>query len=100
MDNSKASSDNSLAQQKQNKIDFSTPSTPNYGQGKPRILTYLQFGKNHFGTYRRASCSCFNLGNFDHKVKDFPNPNNDPSFIIEVSVHKPPIIPPQTNKGD
>ena len=88
------------AQQKQKKSDFSTAKTPNYGQGKPCIPTCPQYGKNHYGTRRRASVACFNCGSFDHKVKDFPNPNNDPSFIIEGSVHKPLVNPPQTNAGD
>ena len=38
-DNSKASSDNMPSQQNQNKSNFSTTSTPNYGQGKPSIPT-------------------------------------------------------------
>ncbi|KAH0705920.1 hypothetical protein KY289_010996 [Solanum tuberosum] len=74
-------------------------STPNYGQGKPRVPTSPQCGKNHYGTCRRASGACFNYGSFDHKVKDCPNPNNAPSLRTEGSVHKPPVNPPQTNRG-
>ncbi|XP_027774314.1 uncharacterized protein LOC114078018 [Solanum pennellii] len=88
-----------LAQQKQNKSDFSTAKTPNYRQGKPRIPTCPQYGKNHYGTRRRASIACFNCGSFDPKVKDWRNLNNAPSLKTEGSVHKPPVNPPQTNKG-
>ncbi|XP_049365742.1 uncharacterized protein LOC125830606 [Solanum verrucosum] len=98
-DNSKADSDNRPPQQKQNISDFSTASTPNYSQGKPRVPTCTQCGKNHYGTCRRASGACFNCGSFDHKVKDCPNPNNASSLKIEGSVHKPSINPPQTNRG-
>ncbi|KAH0675890.1 hypothetical protein KY285_023691 [Solanum tuberosum] len=86
-------------QQKQNISDFSTASTPNYGQGKPRIPTCPQCGKNHYGTCRRASGACFNCGSFDHVVKDCPNPNNAPSLKTERSVHSPSINRPQTNRG-
>ncbi|XP_049403939.1 uncharacterized protein LOC125867445 [Solanum stenotomum] len=98
-DNSKASSDNRPSQQKQSRLDFSTASTPNYGQGKPRVPTCPQCGKNHHGTCRRASGAFFNCGSFDHKVKDCPNPNNAPSLRTEGSVHMPSINPPQTNRG-
>ena len=98
-DNSKAGSDNRPPQQRQNRSEFSTASTPNYGQGKPRVPTCPQCGKNHYGTCRRASGACFNCGSFDHKVKDCPNPNNAPSLRTEGSVHKPSINPPQTNRG-
>ncbi|KAH0645095.1 hypothetical protein KY284_032979 [Solanum tuberosum] len=98
-DNSKASRDNKPPQQKQNRSDFSTASTPTYGQGKPRVPTCSQCGKNHYGTCRRASGACFNCGSFDHKVKDCPNLNNAPSLRTEGSVHKPFINPPQTNRG-
>lgn len=98
-DNSKASSDNRPAQQKQNRSYFSSAITPNYGQLKPHVPTCPQCGKNHFGTYRRACSACFNCGSFDHKVKDCPNLNNAPSLKIEGSVHKPFVNTPQTNKG-
>ncbi|XP_049357231.1 uncharacterized protein LOC125821912 [Solanum verrucosum] len=98
-DNSKAGSDNKPPLQKQNRSDFSTASTPNYGQGKPRVPTCPQCGKSHYGTCRRAFGACFNCGSFDHKVKDFPNSNNAPSLRTEGSVHKPSINPPQTNRG-
>ncbi|XP_019070262.1 uncharacterized protein [Solanum lycopersicum] len=87
------------AQQKKNKSDFSRDNTQNYGQGKPRIPTCQQYGKNHYGTRTRASVACFNCGSFDHKVNDWPNHNNIPSLKIEGSVHKPPVNPPQTNKS-
>ena len=79
-DSSKSSSDNMTAQKKQNKTDFSTANTLNYGQGKPRIPTCSQYGKNHYGTCKRASGACFNCGRFNHKVKDCTNPNNAPSL--------------------
>ncbi|XP_049364359.1 uncharacterized protein LOC125829149 [Solanum verrucosum] len=88
-DNSKAGSDNRPPQQRQNTSEFSTASTPNYGQGKPRVPTFPQCGKNHYGTCRRASGACFNCGSFDHKVKDCPNPNYAPSLRTEGLVHKP-----------
>ncbi|XP_049374799.1 uncharacterized protein LOC125839859 [Solanum verrucosum] len=97
--NSKAGSDNIPPQQRQNISEFSTASTPNYGQGKPRFPTCPQCGMNHYGTCRRASGACFNYGSFDHKVKDCPNPNNAPSLRTEVSVHKTFVNPPQTNRG-
>uniref|UniRef100_M1DSU3 CCHC-type domain-containing protein n=1 Tax=Solanum tuberosum TaxID=4113 RepID=M1DSU3_SOLTU len=86
-DDSKAGSVNRPPQQKQNRSEFSTASTPNYGQGKPRVPTCPQCGKNHYGTCRRSSGACFNCGSFDHKVKDCPNPNNAPSLRIQGSVH-------------
>ncbi|XP_049358816.1 uncharacterized protein LOC125823482 [Solanum verrucosum] len=98
-DNSKASSDNRPPQQKQNRSDFSTASTPTYGQGKPRVPTCPQCGKNHYGTCKRAFGACFNCGSFDHKVKKYPNPNNALSLRTEGSVHKSFINPPQTNRG-
>uniref|UniRef100_M1DMF5 Polyprotein n=1 Tax=Solanum tuberosum TaxID=4113 RepID=M1DMF5_SOLTU len=79
--------------------EFSTASTPNYGQGKSRVPTCPQCGKNHYGTCRRASGARFNCGSFDHKVKDCPNPNNAPSLRTEGSVHKPSVHSPQTNRG-
>ena len=74
-------------------------STPSYSQGKTRVPTCAQCGKNHYGTCRRASGACFNCGGFDHKVKDCPNPNNVPSLRTEGSVQKPPTNPPQANRG-
>ncbi|WMV45967.1 hypothetical protein MTR67_039352 [Solanum verrucosum] len=98
-DNSKAGSDSRPPQQRQNKSEVSTASTLNYGQGKPRVPTCPQYGKNHYGTCRRASGACFNCGSFNHKVKDCPNPSNAPSFKTEGSVHKISVNPPQTNRG-
>ncbi|XP_049405207.1 uncharacterized protein LOC125868643 [Solanum stenotomum] len=98
-DDSKAGRVNMPPQQKQNKLEFSIASTPNYCQGKPRIPTCPQCGKNHYVTCRRASGACFNCESFDHKVKDCPNPNNAPSLRTEGSVHKPFINPPQINRG-
>uniref|UniRef100_M1AL36 Retrotransposon protein, Ty3-gypsy subclass n=1 Tax=Solanum tuberosum TaxID=4113 RepID=M1AL36_SOLTU len=98
-DNFKAGSHNSPPQQRQNKSEVSTASTPNYGQGKPHVPTCPQCGKNHYGTCRRASGACFNCGGFDHKVKDCPNPSNAPSFKTEGSVHKLSVNPTQTNRG-
>ncbi|XP_049394673.1 uncharacterized protein LOC125858959 [Solanum stenotomum] len=98
-DDSKASSDNRPLQQRQNKSEFSTASTPNYGQGKPCVPTCPQCGKNHYGTCRRSSGVCFNCGRFDHKVKDCPYPKNAPSLRNEGSVHKTSSNPPQTNRG-
>ncbi|XP_060183084.1 uncharacterized protein LOC132613039 [Lycium barbarum] len=98
-DNSKASTAHKLAQHKQNRSNFSTASTPSYGQGKTRIPTCAQCGKNHFGTCRRAFGACFNCGSFDHKVKDCPNPNPTSSLRTEGSVQKPITIPSQGNRG-
>ncbi|XP_049345463.1 uncharacterized protein LOC125809983 [Solanum verrucosum] len=96
-DNSKVGSDNRPPQQRQNRSEFSTASTPNYGQGKPCVPTCPQCAKNHYGTCRRASGACFNCGSFDHKVNDCPNSNNAPSLRTEGSVHKPSSNPPQIN---
>ena len=54
--NSKASSDKRPTKQKRHKSNFSIESTPNYFQGKPRVPTCPQCGKNQFGTCRRAWC--------------------------------------------
>ncbi|XP_055803436.1 uncharacterized protein LOC129872477 [Solanum dulcamara] len=51
-DSSKANTFCKLAQHKQNRSSFSTASAPSYGQGKTRIPTCTQCGKNHFGTCR------------------------------------------------
>lgn len=93
-DNSKASSENRPTQQKKNRSNFSTTSTANYVQEKPHVCTWPQFAKNHYGTYRRASAACFNFGSFDHRVKDYPNPNNAPSLNGEDLVYKPCVNPP------
>ncbi|XP_060190712.1 uncharacterized protein LOC132619976 [Lycium barbarum] len=98
-DNCKAGSVYKSAQHKQNISNFSTPSTPSYGQGKTRIPTCAQCGKNHYGTCRRASGACFNCGRFDHKVKDCPNPNLISSLCTEGSVQKPITTPSQGNRG-
>ncbi|XP_055800336.1 uncharacterized protein LOC129869725 [Solanum dulcamara] len=88
-----------LAQYKQNRSSLSTASTPSYGQGKTRIPTCTQCGKNHFGTCRRASGACFNCGSFDHKVRDCPNPNPTSSPRTESSIQKPVTTPSQGNRG-
>ncbi|XP_060200316.1 uncharacterized protein LOC132628557 [Lycium barbarum] len=88
-DNSKAGSVHKSARHKQNRSNFSTTSTPSYGQGKTRIPTCAQCGKNHSGTCKRASGACFNHGSFDHKVKDCPNPNPISYPRTEGSVQKP-----------
>ena len=93
-------SDNRPSQQKQNRSVISIASTPNYGQGMPRVPTCPQCGKNHFCTCKRASGACFNCWIFDHKVKDSPNPNNALYFRSEGIVHKTYANPPQTNKGE
>ncbi|XP_060170570.1 uncharacterized protein LOC132601503 [Lycium barbarum] len=98
-DNSKAGSVHKSARHKQNRTNFSTISTPSYGQGKNRIPTCAQCGKNHSGTCRRASGACFNCGSFDHIVQDCPNPNPISSPRTEGSVQKPITIPPQGNRG-
>ncbi|XP_055822858.1 uncharacterized protein LOC129891495 [Solanum dulcamara] len=98
-DDSKAGSVNKSNQQKQSRLDFSTASTPSYSQGKTRVPTCAECGKNHYGACRRASGACFNCGSFDHKVKDCPNPKNVPPVYIEGSVQKSSNNPPQTNRG-
>ncbi|XP_060182215.1 uncharacterized protein LOC132611867 [Lycium barbarum] len=98
-DNSKANTVHKSARHKQNRSNFSTASTPSYGQGKTRIPTCAQCGKNHFGTCRRASGACFNCGRFDHKVKDCPNPNPTSSPRTEGSAQKPITTPSQGNRG-
>ncbi|XP_070026272.1 uncharacterized protein [Nicotiana sylvestris] len=74
-DYSKIESTHKSLHHKQNKSNFSTASTPSYGQGKTHTPTCVQCGKNHYGACRRASGACFNCGSMDHKVKDCPNPN-------------------------
>ncbi|XP_055801767.1 uncharacterized protein LOC129870912 [Solanum dulcamara] len=98
-DSSKANTFRKLSQHKQNRSSSFTASTPSYGQGKTRIPTCAQCGKNHFGTCRRASGACFNYGSFDYKVRDCPNPNPTSSPHTEGSVQKPVTIPSQGNKG-
>ncbi|XP_060202333.1 uncharacterized protein LOC132630762 [Lycium barbarum] len=98
-DNSKAVSVHKSARHKQNRSNFSTASTPSYGQGKTRVPTCAQYGKNHSGTCRRASGAFFNCGSFDHKVKDCPNPNLISSPRTEGSVQKPITSPSQGNRG-
>ncbi|XP_055814461.1 uncharacterized protein LOC129884138 [Solanum dulcamara] len=98
-DSSTANTFRKLAQYKQNRSSYSTASTPSYGQGKTRIPTCAQCGKNHFGTCRRASSACFNCGSFDHKVRDCPNPNLISSPRTEGSVQKPITTPSQGNRG-
>ncbi|XP_055831002.1 uncharacterized protein LOC129900054 [Solanum dulcamara] len=98
-DDSKAGSVNKSNQLKQNRLDFSTASTPSYSQGKTRVPTCAECGKNHYGVCRRASGACFNCGSFDHKVKDCPNPNNVPLFHTEGSIQKSSNNPSQINRG-
>ncbi|XP_070046466.1 uncharacterized protein [Nicotiana tomentosiformis] len=73
-------------QHKQNRSNVSTASSPRYGQGKNRIPTCAECGKNHFSTCMKASSACFNCGSFDHQVKDCPNPNPISSPCTEGSV--------------
>ncbi|XP_055802614.1 uncharacterized protein LOC129871678 [Solanum dulcamara] len=98
-DSYKANTFRKLAQHKQNRSSSSTASIPTYGQGKARIHTCTQCGKNHFGTCRRASGACFNCGNFDHKVRDCPNPNPTSSPYMQGSIQKPITTPSQGNRG-
>ncbi|XP_055803407.1 uncharacterized protein LOC129872443 [Solanum dulcamara] len=98
-DDSKVGSVNRSDQQKQSRLNFSTASTPSYSQGKTRIPTCAEYGKNHYGACRRASGACFNCGSFDHKVRDCPKPKNVPSLHTEGSVQKSSNNRPQTNKG-
>ncbi|XP_060210647.1 uncharacterized protein LOC132637597 [Lycium barbarum] len=98
-DNSKAGSVHKSARHEQNRSNFSTASTPSYGQDKTRIPTCAQCGKNHPGTCRRASSACFNCGSLDHKVKDCPNPNSTSSLRMEGSIQKPITTPSQGNRG-
>ncbi|XP_055814152.1 uncharacterized protein LOC129883537 [Solanum dulcamara] len=98
-DSSTANTFRKLSQHKQNRSSFSMASTPSYGQGKTRIPTCAQCGKNHFGTCRRASRAYFNCGSFDHKVRDCLNPNPTSSPHMEGSVQKPVTTPSQGNKG-
>ncbi|XP_060178016.1 uncharacterized protein LOC132607951 [Lycium barbarum] len=98
-DNSKVCGVHKLAQDKLNRSNFSTSSTPSYGQGKTRIPTCAQCGKNHYGTCRTTSGACFNCGSFNHKVKDCPNPIPTSSPRTEGSVQKPITTPSEGNKG-
>ncbi|XP_055830853.1 uncharacterized protein LOC129899879 [Solanum dulcamara] len=98
-DDSKAGSVNKSDQKKQSRLDFSKASTLSYSQGKTRIPTCVECGKNHYRTCRRASGACFNCGSFDHKVKDCPNPKNVPLLHTEGLVQKSSNNPPQTNRG-
>nr|XP_016489286.1 PREDICTED: uncharacterized protein LOC107809207 [Nicotiana tabacum] len=88
-DYSKIESTHKSLHHKQNKSNFSTASTPSYGQGKTHTPTCAQCGKNHYGACRRASGACFNCGSMDHKVKDCPNPNPLSYTHTEGSVQKP-----------
>ncbi|XP_070029766.1 uncharacterized protein [Nicotiana sylvestris] len=54
-DYSKTESTHKSLHHKQNKSNFSTASTPRYGQGKTHTPTCAQCGKNHYGACRRAS---------------------------------------------
>ncbi|XP_075083626.1 uncharacterized protein LOC142167361 [Nicotiana tabacum] len=70
-----------------------------YVQGKTYTSTCAQFGKNHYGSYRRASGACFNCGSLDHKVKDCPNPNPLSYTHTEISVQKHVTTHSQANSG-
>ncbi|XP_070035131.1 uncharacterized protein [Nicotiana tomentosiformis] len=98
-DYSKMESAQKSSYHKQNKPNFSTASTPSYGQGKTYTPTYGQCGKNHYGACRRASRACFNCGSMDHKVKDCPNPNPFSYAQTEGSVQKPFTTHSQANSG-
>ncbi|XP_075112237.1 uncharacterized protein LOC142182147 [Nicotiana tabacum] len=98
-DYSKTESTHKSLHHKQNKSNFSTASTPSYGQGKTHTPTCAQCGKNHYGACRRASGACFNCGSMDHKVKDCPNPNPLSYTHTEGSVQKPVTIHSQANSS-
>ncbi|XP_075091816.1 uncharacterized protein LOC142171977 [Nicotiana tabacum] len=98
-DYSKTESAQNSSYHKQNKPNFSTSSTPSYGQGKTYTPTCAQCRKNHYGACRRASGACFNYGSMDHKVKDCPNPNPLSDTHIEGSVQKPITTHSQANSG-
>ncbi|XP_075108820.1 uncharacterized protein LOC142180673 [Nicotiana tabacum] len=98
-DYSKTESTHKSLHHKQNKSNFSTASTPSYGQGKTHTPTCAHCGKNHYGACRRASGACFNCGSMDHKVKDCPNPNPLSYTHTEGSVQKPVTIHSQANSS-
>uniref|UniRef100_A0A1U7WVW8 Uncharacterized protein LOC104227769 n=1 Tax=Nicotiana sylvestris TaxID=4096 RepID=A0A1U7WVW8_NICSY len=98
-DYSKTESTHKSLHHKQNKSNFSTASTPRYGQGKTHTPTCVQCGKNHYGACRRASGACFNCGSMDHKVKDCPNPNPLSYTHTEGSVQKPVTTHSQANSS-
>ncbi|XP_070003114.1 uncharacterized protein [Nicotiana sylvestris] len=98
-DYSKTESTHKSLHYKQNKSNFSTASTPNYGQGKTHTPTCAQCGKNHYGACRRASGACFNCGSMDHKVNDCPNPNPLSYTHTEGSVQKPITTHSQANSS-
>nr|XP_016445374.1 PREDICTED: uncharacterized protein LOC107770568 [Nicotiana tabacum] len=98
-DYSKTESTHKSSHHKQNKSNFSTTSTPIYGQGKTHTPTCAQCGKNHYGACRRASGACFNCGSMDHKVKDCPNLNPLSYTHTEGSVQKPVTTHSQANSG-
>ncbi|XP_075088504.1 uncharacterized protein LOC142170482 [Nicotiana tabacum] len=98
-DYSKTKSTHKSLHHKQNKSNFSTASTPSYGQGKTHTPTCAQYGKNHYGACRRASGACFNCGSMNHKVKDCPNPNPLSYTHTEGSVQKPVTTHSQANSS-
>ncbi|XP_055803399.1 uncharacterized protein LOC129872432 [Solanum dulcamara] len=98
-DSSQANTFCKLAQHKQNRSSSFTANTPSYGRDKTCIPTYAQCGRNHFGTYRRASGTYFNCGSFDHKVRYCPNPNPTSFPHTEASVKKLVTTPSQGNRG-
>ncbi|XP_075078644.1 uncharacterized protein LOC142164590 [Nicotiana tabacum] len=98
-DYSRTESTHKSLHHKQNKSNFSTASTPSYGQGKTHTPICAQCGKNHYGACRRASGACFNCGSMDHKVKDCPNPNPFSYSHTEGSVQKPVTIHSQANSS-
>nr|XP_033514252.1 uncharacterized protein LOC104104928 [Nicotiana tomentosiformis] len=98
-DYSKTESAQKSSYHKQNNPNFSTASTPSYGQGKTYTPTCAQREKNHYGVCRRASGACFNCRSMDHKVKDCPNPNPLSYTHTEGSVQKPITTHSQANSG-
>ncbi|XP_070049924.1 uncharacterized protein [Nicotiana tomentosiformis] len=96
---SKTESAQKSSYHKQNKPNFSTASTPSYGQGKTYTPTCAQCENNHYGVCRRASGTWFNCGSMDHKVKDCPNPNPLSYTHTEGSFQKPITTHSQANSG-
>nr|XP_016451559.1 PREDICTED: uncharacterized protein LOC107776209 [Nicotiana tabacum] len=98
-DYSKTESTHKSLHHKQNKSNFSTASTPSYGQGKTHTPTCAQCRKNHYGACRRASGACFNCVSMDHKVKDCPNPKSLSYTHTEGSVQKHVTTHSQANSS-
>ncbi|XP_075104881.1 uncharacterized protein LOC142178958 [Nicotiana tabacum] len=98
-DYSKTESTHKSLHHTHNKSNFSTASTPSYGQGKTHTPTCAQCWKNHYGACGRASGACFNYGSMDHKVKDCPNPNPLSYTHTEGSVQKSVTTHSQANSS-